>query len=427
MKKIMILLIFTLLFGSIILPIASFAKKDSNILLANTVFNLDPEGKNITKEKEIYPSHIKILDTNITENSIEFKGSVITEEDETPFDIYGELFKSKKSNNKIVGKLQDKTGNFNVVHFSIDSDPKKTFFIGKKINPNKGNVVKLYLLKNENRNFTYLELANPYFLKDSPFENAFNVNNLDVVDHIEEFWYAKILKPTKIEVNEENINNNEASILAMKSNEYQKTYTYTYNVIGADVIEKMIVGHYYATPDTITNQGRWYAKIRVVSEETTSDYPGFDDTDTNFKIGVYSDSYIRAYTDSGDAIDLAGWAATVLEGGLDFKISWNQYDYSFGPLTFAVLYDDYKTYTYGYTENFVNTEKLTRQAELRYKKGMKLTDPGHFYDAYFDVGHYHTSGTKYLNMQFEYDISNAMGFGTDEQTINRYLSYYSGD
>lgn len=95
---------------------------------------------------------------------------------------------------------------------------------------------------------------------------------------------------------------------------------------------------------------------------------------------------------------------------------------------FAVTYNDFKNYKYGYTQNFVNSStQLTRQAELQYKKGMLLTNPDHYYDAYFDVGHYHTTGIKWLNIRFVYDISNSQDYTYGGvQTDDEYLSYTSG-
>jgi hypothetical protein len=208
----------------------------------------------------------------------------------------------------------------------------------------------------------------------------------------------------------------------MKAYEYQRQYSYQYNVSGSTVTEYFTVGHYVSTPDAISSQGRWYAKLRVVEEKTVSTESSLNSTDTNFKIGYNTDNFIRAFTDPGDAFDLAGWSAKVAEGGLDFTVSWNKYSYSYGILSFTASYEFYKTYTYGYTENFVNSSsELTRQAELKYKKGMTLTNVDHYYDAYFDVGHYHSPGTKWLNVRFIYDISNSLDYtygGVQEDTFH---------
>jgi rRNA processing protein Gar1 len=73
-------------------------------------------------------------------------GNLVINKTITPFNIKGQLFKSSNSDEIVVGKLEDTLGNFKVVHFSVNGEPNKSFFVNKELKSSNKNVVKLYLI-----------------------------------------------------------------------------------------------------------------------------------------------------------------------------------------------------------------------------------------------------------------------------------------
>lgn len=236
------------------------------------VNNLDQYGNKLSDKSQHKKIQMELKNINVTSSSIEITGNVLND-NATPFDLVGSLYKSKSSNKRVIGKLTDKDGNFNVVNFTIDNDPANSFFFDKNLNTSADVIAKLYLMDN-NRNFMYFEIANPEFLQNTLYSSSIEAQNLPISETAEELWYAKIIKPFKKDVKREEGKNpvndpvNSSMIVAgtMKTSSYNKTYTYQYNVAGVIVTETFVVNHYLSAPSSIVTQGQWYAKLSVLSE-----------------------------------------------------------------------------------------------------------------------------------------------------------------
>lgn len=80
-------------------------------LVGKTYLDLDAKGKDL--EKDNYEeTTISVKDFTVKDKLIRLKGEVTYNDKSIPFDFEGELLKGRKSDNVLIGKLEDRDENF---------------------------------------------------------------------------------------------------------------------------------------------------------------------------------------------------------------------------------------------------------------------------------------------------------------------------
>lgn len=430
MRKItVIVMIVMMFFGSVSLVAASKnVETDNSFLRGTTVLEVDSKGQKLKDVKARRTSKLFISESSIEDTVIELEGKLQLQLTEKPFHITGELFKSSKSDERVVGELKDELGNFQVIHFSIDSNPKNTFMFNKNLKNSKGNLLKLYLLDKDNRNFTFIEVDNSKLLEGTTYSDPIAKDDLEVVSFDEEHWYVKFLKPVKKEiiedsgVNDINIMGNTQTI-----NKY-RIYSLSYEVVGGTATENIRVGHYLAYDDRPSGDFDWDTKLYIDKKWTTSDVDDWNGNDSNMKVGYYLPSKIKAVTDKYELIKSHTWSyQTKNDSDIGFKVSWNKNKISAGPLTFSANYTDQKSSFSGFS--YVHTNDLpdnaVRDVEQQFKDGY-LDSTAHKLMTIFKVGKSNSYGSKQIKVQYIYDVSNIYDYawgGEETYTIDQYYYY----
>ena len=429
-KIISILLALTLLISNLTIVSADSFDGDIVQIISNTFNNLDPEGYNLTKENveesktSLYSVDIENYFVNIT-GSIEFSVG-----NKKPFNLNGQLKSSESTENLLVGSLNDKNDNFEVVYFGISAKPSEMALLNKEIKQNiksTDSILSIYLREKNTRNLTVVEVVQPEFINVK--ELFKDKSKLEKCEFIDQFWYAKILKPIKIEENDidvsdtlntsngigsDSISNNIQSPVVALAQASDTTYTYTYNVAGASVVESFKVRHYVDGPIDMYSQGSFVAKLNVIEEKTTcAAIPSMNSNDSNFSIGVYNDTKIDAYTSPGDYFQQVMWDGTYYKpGSVDIDVSWG-YSLPTVGIGFAASYSWGQTFTNHTLKVFDNsgTTKVRQAGIVWSKSGHRLIAVGHTFDQSFTINKFSNPGTKYFNSKFTYDISNALDYG----------------
>lgn len=145
-------------------------------------------------------SNSKVHLDNITINNsiIQINGSaLIGSSNELPFTLKGEIKKIDTSESIIVASLTDRNNNFDIIHFSIDNGSSKLITVtGKKY---QETTLNMYLQKKNTRDIIFIETPLPeeFLNKDELFNF---VNQLNLYEAKDLFWYTQLFTPTNIEI-----------------------------------------------------------------------------------------------------------------------------------------------------------------------------------------------------------------------------------
>lgn len=376
-----------------------FSKENNSKYTSKTFFDLDDKGKKLDAYNFV-ESSIGLESIKINNNHAVLKGSVAyTETENLPFELEGEIFQGKNSNQLIVGKLEDKLDNFDVILFSIDRSPKGGIILDKeikeKVKDSSENLplLKLYLLKKNSRDFTVIEMDDLEFLNVNKIFDK--VDELDKAEHIDEFWYGKILVPeTEVE------NANGRVKRALQNDTKKDTLISTYYISGGMIQEKMTLRYTLEGPKSFDSSGQFTHKVYVEDEFTkSSDFPSMNSNDTSTEVGVYGDTIVEGITDIGDVIRYVKWDGEYIKPGFFSKpaisIGWSlaTLGASVGASTSWNYEEKFNRHS---LKNFDNTgkNKVRKGAVVWEKNKAVLKDKGHSFDHIFGVGHYENRGTK---------------------------------
>lgn len=391
-------------------------------LVGKTYLDLDAKGKDL--EKDNYEeTTISVKDFTVKDKLIRLKGEVTYNDKSIPFDFEGELLKGRKSDNVLIGKLEDRDENFDVIHFSIDNEHENTISLDKtKVKTAQKDsdvLLKLYLLKKGTRDFTVIEELDPTFIDRDIFKDA---KKLEKADHIEQFWYSKIIKPEieivdEIDDSYEESTDGDFSTMALQSRGITTRHKFTYNIAGDEWTEIFRTKRTIEGPETIRDSAEFVVRFFVTEEETTyEDRYGnehFVDDETSTKIGRFGDTIVQGWVESDEVIQTVEW-----DGSYEKPWSWSDpsisIGWSLGKLGASI----------GVSSSWKNTEQYhaltmkaldntggnyTKNAAVIWKEDKHvLSDVGDTFDHVFRVGTYDTSGRKDFNIQISYVIDNPM-------------------
>ncbi|MED1789037.1 hypothetical protein P4V47_16355 [Brevibacillus laterosporus] len=394
---------------------------------AKTFFNLDDKGEKLDTDN-FTKSSISLENIKIKKNRAVIKGSVAYNEMESlPFELEGEIFKGKNSNQLIVGKLEDKLDNFDVILFSIDRSPQGSIILDKEIKENvianseDLSLLKIYLLKKDSRDFTVLETRDiELFNVDKIFDG---VDELEKADHIDEFWYSKILAPeTEIEKDNGRVKR------ALQNASKKDTLVSTYYISGGRVQEKMVLRYTLEGPKSFDSTGQFTHKVYVEDEFTkSSDFPSMNSNDTSTEVGVYGDTIVEGITGIGDVIRYVQWDGEYIKPGFFSKPSIS-IGWSLAALGASVGASSSWTYEEKFNrhsmKNFDNTgKKKVRKGGVVWEKNKAvLKDKGHSFDHIFGVGHYENRGTKEFAVKTTLTWFNPMKEKNRTETFSKTVS-----
>ncbi|WP_160035003.1 hypothetical protein [Paenibacillus sp. An7] len=151
--------------------------------------NLDPSGSQLSNND--FSLSKLIINTAIISENITLSGTVTNTNGSIPFSLEGELTKAEYPG-KLIGELEDTTHRFNVIYFGFERNSKENISL---INPDQnGEILKIYLLDKDNRDLYVYEITDLVNFGIHS-EELFNLHNLKTTEHINEFWYAKLIKP----------------------------------------------------------------------------------------------------------------------------------------------------------------------------------------------------------------------------------------
>lgn len=411
---------------------------------AKTFENLDIQGKNITDKLE---DNTKLIfdSFKIELSEVDLSGYVeLNKIKNKPFNIKGVLKKSKENNNVIVAEVKDTFNNYEVIHLGIDKNAKDNIIIDRrKFNKNNSSnkvVFKLYLLEKGTRNFITLEIINPKFLKSDELFTKFN--ELDTIDHIDEYWYAKIIQPIseegfevrsglrpisgdiadnyKIKENIEPVEMNSiyttSSTGQMVAHQSDYCYRFTYEVGGGLIYEDFVVRRLVYGPDIMPTQGFYYSMIKVLDEETWSaTVPGVNSTDTNTRLGYISPTRIDGGTAEYLSISRISWDQNMYDDwSVNMKVGWFL-GTSLGVfgVSGTIQYDNTDYISNGNSKLIDPLgDKKGKAAGTEWQAGHYLADVGNTFETTFDLGKWDgQSGDKtQLETKFTYDIFNGLDY-----------------
>lgn len=263
---------------------------------ASTIKNLDYAGtklNNINSNEKVSFSNVLI-----TKDQVELTG--IVGNNGKSFKLIGQIKKSENGNKSLlVGSLNDSFNNYDVIFFGIDAAADTSLTLNKNKFKSGEVVLKLYLLEKGTRNLTVIETTN----LNSHYNASFlltNQNSLSIVDHEDQFWYAKLLQATEVPRFTPN---------TITSGNSDKYYDVSYTIIGGTIYEEMAIRHYIEGPTTLDASGGLFTtKMYVLSQKTWSyDFTGMDSSSTNFKAGYFTDTRVDAWTEPGDVLRQMQW------------------------------------------------------------------------------------------------------------------------
>lgn len=406
----------TLLAGMMLFPLE--AQATANVRVAAETFDdLDQQGQKLSN-REYAKSTVTFDTVQLQPESVQLQGQVDVDGEVLPFDLSGVLKKAENQNQLIVGDLEDKLGHFEVIYFGLDRDAERNISLNKaqlKEFKGKKTVFKLYLLKKGTRDFTSVEVVNPSFVDEKALFNT--IDTLETTEHIDQFWYAKLLHPVnfeEFEVPQSVVEiNGGISTEVIKSTYSDYNYRFTYNVSGGLVYEDFVVHHYLDGPDRITNEGNFNTKLKVKSERTWSAvYPSMESADTETELGYYNSTRLDTYTSPGDHVRSATWAGYIYQGAkIDVIPRWD-YGIPNTTLGFTATYSHGKDVVDGYTKVFpASGSEIVRQARSELIKGKRLASTSHYFDTIFNVGYYSLpSSSKRFSVKWTYDVSNGLDY-----------------
>lgn len=396
-----------------------------------TYLDLDPKGKDLN-EDNYEETTVSIEKMEVKRSKITIEGALSYDDEESTFSLSGELKSGNKSNRILVGNLEDKNDNFDVIHFSIDSENDRTITLdkkkGEKVKKNNEVLLKLYLMKKGTRDFTVIEVENPKFIDSKLFKVT---DKLESAEHRDQYWYSKILEP-EIEIIEEedtpkNISaDGEFSTMALQSHGITTVHKFRYEVAGDTWTEKFNTRRTIEGPDRISSSGEFVVKFYVTEEETSYEDRYGDvyivDDETSTAIGRFGDTIVQGWVESDEVIQTVEWDGSYKKPGFfsdpEISIGWSVglLGVSIGPSTSWNKSEFYEAMT---MKAFDNTSgKYTKNAAVVWKEDSQvLNEPGHTFDHVFRVGTYDTSGYKDFNVQFSYTIDNPMD---ERDTVKEY-------
>lgn len=271
-----------------------------------TYFNLDEQGEELKPEKNNVRSNntvVEFKNINLNHNQILCIGDVVNNK-KIEFELQGELKKTYNGKKDIlIGEVSDLSGNFDVIFFGIDRNPKENVTLNKEIlqREDSSEIIKIYLREKDTRNLTIIETGNLFDVEVT--EQLFKgIEKLNTIDFEDQNWYIKILKPTD-KIHNEIVDVCRANEISSRNGEiisqYDEKFITKYNVGGHDVFEEMKV-HFELTGDKYNDGGttKYKSLMEIIEEKTTSPTTDmFDGNDTNFMICKKGAAYCEFGTD----------------------------------------------------------------------------------------------------------------------------------
>lgn len=153
--------------------------------------NLNRDGSNMMLD--IQDADIFITDTKCEKNELSINASINYDNKNYTLNLRTELKKSITLDDVFVGNNSiDSSNNFKVVFFSIIKNSQdKNCFITKNNAVKNNNIMQLYLMRENTREFVMFEL--PLKLLDCESKVNYNVQKLKKVE--DEHWWIKVLEP----------------------------------------------------------------------------------------------------------------------------------------------------------------------------------------------------------------------------------------
>jgi len=391
---------------------------------SSVVYNLDNTGEKLKDFANFEPIDLDINDINVSYNQINLSGEIIDEELKSQsFELEGELKKTEHSDKLVVGNLNDRTGNYEVIYFAIDNDTNNNISLIPDQYDDNETVVKLYLLEKDSKTLYIVENNELGHNFDNQSILA-NTANFVQAEHTDIFWPSKIFQPA----NSYDTNSSIAPF-AMTSGKSDVTHTLVYNAGVVTVTEKMTVRTYVEGDTVLKGSGTFNTKLYPLSVSTTVSSGTTNSSTSSWKIGVLRDTQLQAYTDPGDYISSSLWdAAFTNASSIKLKMDWALTVPNTG-LSFGLAYTNSSEFTNTKYKIYDNSgTNKSRAISLSLNKDNHLTKTDHTFDASITVAHYDTPKQKRLNLRWTYYMYNNQNIYASvvgEKTSNQYFSYSS--
>lgn len=399
------------------------SKSLSEQYVAKTVEELDKHGEKFNN-KEIHRSTQIIFNTfDVSETTLTIDGFHRNRGERQEFYLVGDLFASTKSSERVIGALEDKMGNFEVVHFSIDSGKDKGFLFNEKLTNTHDTIIKLYLRDLDNNNFTYLELTDTTLLSGSLYQSDIDNSYLEPAEFIEENWYAKILTPVSIEEIYED-DPGHIGIMSSRTGTVNRTYSLTYQMGGINVNEFIRVRHHVTYDFSPSGANVWESQMRIIRKWTTSTEPAWNGENSNMRIGFEGNVVIRAKTSNNEGISSVAWSSTYNGSNPRYYVRLNL-ERAVGPVVFGANWDTNNLFrSNGNLSNFYNdSSNLQRRAQIEFDNQI-FDRVNHNANANFTVRGWNSSGSKEVYVDFIYTVTNLHGYVGPRNTVRVNQHYY---
>ncbi len=303
-----ILLVALILVSSINVGFAEDSIKKGLKFNAYCIENYDDYGKNLNLDNSI-DCEMNIDLFKIIGDKVYIEGFV-DRNDKKEFKLQGGLGLSRISNSKYVGNLKDDNNNYEVVYFGIENDPKASLSFDKKLKLYKAPLTKIYLKDMENNNLIILE-SDKIIKQNEIGDIATKI--VDIAQHTDEYWYAKILKPYDTQIIDlplESDSDSPMRIAVPKST--TRLYKHLYNWMGYDFEERFTLAFDVVGVSEITQSNLITSTMRLAGEETLCpNNPAWNSTDTSFVVGLEKDTEVTFNVGSPNVgIIKATWSTT---------------------------------------------------------------------------------------------------------------------
>ena len=198
MKSIKKILTFILLLSIILTHSIPASGKSDLILNGKVNMNLDTNGNKMLEN--LQDATLKLKNLVIAgNNSIQLNGNVSYEKAQLPIQLKGFLGRSSLDENTLIGNVEDRAGNFQIIYLSINSNiNNKGLLFDKSLENEK--VLTLLMLRKDTREFFMFQTNLSKI--DEEFKSNISINykieklNENVVD---EHWWVKVFEPVKIQ------------------------------------------------------------------------------------------------------------------------------------------------------------------------------------------------------------------------------------
>lgn len=270
---------------------------------------------NVSNNPGAQSSHsIKVSNVSVNGSQIEVTGYVNgTEGKKTPFDLQGTLGKGNVSG-VVFGTVTDKTKNFKVIRFEVDSTPTNDIWYSSSAGTAKVPYMALYLEQSGTRNMTFAEAPAVSLLgKQNLNKVQSNSSSYSLAPLASRLWIEGAFTPDSVTKTSKASNPGLISPMTTYSNPKSQSYyiASTYNYAGNKVT------------DTLNYQESWYELTGYGANETAE----WKVTSYTWdEYNIYTGAYEQTLTNQMTGWEIGGGGNSTTKN-VGIKLYLNPYNY----------------------------------------------------------------------------------------------------